>query len=425
MLKLSDMPKFRKFPIAVKRGSFVVKIYYTPSGGYDRFTVTYTSLGKRRRHTFSDLRDARIQAETIANKHARGQADALLLTNTDRLLYVRAVQTLRPVKTSLDRAAADFAEAHRILDGRSVIEAARDYARRHPKAAPTKMLPVVVDEFLKAKCDQGLSHAYLKDLRYRCGRLAKHLICPIASVTAEDIRMFFSELKLSARSHNNFAIAVTTLFSFAKSRGYLPKDHDEMAGVEKIKDLGGEIEIYSPAEMQRLLAAASDDVLPTLAIGGFAGLRSAEIQRLEWSDVRFQDRFIQITKGKAKNAARRLVPITDNLSDWLAPYAALQGRVWTHSSSYLYQCQASAAARTKTENLPAVDWKHNALRHSFISYRVAITQDVNKVALEAGNSPAMIFRHYRELVRPADATKWFSLSPEKPANVVVYDSKEA
>ncbi len=38
-------------------------------------------------------------------------------------------------------------------------------------------------------------------------------------------------------------------------------------------------------------------------------------------------------------------------------------------------------------------------------------QNVAQVALEAGNSPQMIFRHYRELVRPADAVKWFSIGP--------------
>jgi hypothetical protein len=51
------------------------------------------------------------------------------------------------------------------------------------------------------------------------------------------------------------------------------------------------------------------------------------------------------------------------------------------------------------------------LRHSFISYRVAEIQNANQVALEAGNSPQMIFQHYRELVRPAEAKKWFALKP--------------
>lgn len=40
-----------------------------------------------------------------------------------------------------------------------------------------------------------------------------------------------------------------------------------------------------------------------------------------------------------------------------------------------------------TDKAKKVKWKKNALRHSFISYRVAETQDVPKVALEAGNSP--------------------------------------
>ena len=64
------------------------------------------------------------------------------------------------------------------------------------------------------------------------------------------------------------------------------------------------------------------------------------------------------------------------------------------------------------EGWPAFAWKHNALRHSFISYRVADIQNVAQVALEAGNSPQMIFKHYRELVRPEAAKAWFSIKPE-------------
>ena len=63
-------------------------------------------------------------------------------------------------------------------------------------------------------------------------------------------------------------------------------------------------------------------------------------------------------------------------------------------------------------------WKHNALRHSYISYRVAQVQNVAQVALEAGNSPKIIFSNYRELVKPADAVKWFAIEPETPANVI-------
>ncbi len=65
-----------------------------------------------------------------------------------------------------------------------------------------------------------------------------------------------------------------------------------------------------------------------------------------------------------------------------------------------------------------VKWKKNALRHSFISYRVADIQNVAQVALEAGNSPQIIFKNYRELVRPAEAKAWFGIEPDQAVNVV-------
>jgi hypothetical protein len=69
-----------------------------------------------------------------------------------------------------------------------------------------------------------------------------------------------------------------------------------------------------------------------------------------------------------------------------------------------------------------IKWKDNAPRHSFCSYRLAQIQDAAKVSLEAGNSPQMIFRHYRELVKPSDALKWFAVKPEAPANVLTMNA---
>ena len=83
-----------------------------------------------------------------------------------------------------------------------------------------------------------------------------------------------------------------------------------------------------------------------------------------------------------------------------------------HSRAYFHEVQRDLSAATATKTEKVLEWKHNALRHSFISYRVADTSDVPKVALESGNSPAMIFAHYRELVTPADAKSWFAIVPE-------------
>jgi hypothetical protein len=40
-----------------------------------------------------------------------------------------------------------------------------------------------------------------------------------------------------------------------------------------------------------------------------------------------------------------------------------------------------------------------------------------QVALAAGNSPKIIFLNYRELVRPAEAEKWFSIQTQQPDTV--------
>src|SRR2546425_5941190 len=75
--------------------------------------------------------------------------------------------------------------------------------------------------------------------------------------------------------------------------------------------------------------------------------------------------------------------------------------------------------------LEKLTWRHNALRHSFITSRAAQIQHVAKVSLEAGNSPRMVFSNYRELVRTADAEKWFGITPEAVGAVKAAREKSA
>ena len=69
------------------------------------------------------------------------------------------------------------------------------------------------------------------------------------------------------------------------------------------------------------------------------------------------------------------------------------------------------AETSEIEGWEPFAWKNNGLRHSYISYRLAAVPNTAQVALEAGNSPQMIFQHYRELVRAMDAGKWFAVTP--------------
>ena len=174
-------------------------------------------------------------------------------------------------------------------------------------------------------------------------------------------------------------------------------------------------EIFSVDELQALLEAAQrkePDVLPMLAIGAFAGLRDAEIKRLDWSEVDLKRGHIEVKAAKAKSARRRFIPIQPNLSQWLQPYGARTGRVVPNG------WRAKLAAVRKSAALK--DWPKNGLRHSFASYRLAAINDAPRVAAELGHtSPQMLYSTYREVVLPADAERYWKISSAEETGKVV------
>ena len=92
---------------------------------------------------------------------------------------------------------------------------------------------------------------------------------------------------------------------------------------------------------------------------------------------------------------------------WLRPYKGREGRIWTKTDYYWSRSLHRLHKQVKVKQQP------NALRHSYISYRLTLTGDVNRTALEAGNSAAMIHSHYHALVEdPRTASEWFSVVPK-------------
>lgn len=268
----------------------------------------------------------------------------------------------------------------------------------------------VVDEFLVRREDQKRSERHLETLSSHCKRFAGAVQKNIGSVVTDDIDRFLDGLNVGARTRDNFLGSLNNLFEFAKSKQYLPKEHDELSRVARLDNQeDGPIEIYTAAELNSLLKHADLQLVPFLAIGAFAGLRSSEIERLDWSDVKFDSDCIIVQKGKVKKRgkSRRIVPMASNLKAILKPFAQDSGKIWPHTHPYLYEQLRATATRAEMK------LKNNALRHSFVSYRVAMIKNVPQVALESGNSPQMIDSNYRELVTENEAKTWFAIEPEE------------
>ena len=179
---------------------------------------------------------------TIHQTPSRGESDILRLSGEQRLEYIRARQLISEFRLSLDSAVSE------VFRGR-----------------------------LQSKRDAGLSDRYLLDLESRAGEFSRAFQCPTGAVTGSQIRAWLQKKDVSYRTRNNSLIAIQTLSSFAVGQKYLPKEWNEMAAVPTWKAVGEEIQIFTPAEMRRLMLAADKRMLPFRAMGGFAGLGTTEI----------------------------------------------------------------------------------------------------------------------------------------------------
>jgi integrase len=164
-------------------------------------------------------------------------------------------------------------------------------------------------------------------LRFYLGQLAQAFHCQLRAVTKGQLGDFFRNMEVSARSKHNARATVGAFFKYCKERGWLARDHEGIELNPKFKEKPHGIELFTPWEVSQFLAFARPEMVSFLAIGAFAGLRSAEIGRLDWSELRLAERLIEVKAEKAKTASRRLVPITDSLAKWLAPDVQASGRV--------------------------------------------------------------------------------------------------
>ena len=144
-----------------------------------------------------------------------------------------------------------------------------------------------------------------------------------------------------------------------------------------------------------------------MALGAFAGVRTAEIVRLDWQEINFEAGYIEIKKSKAKTKGRRLIKMQPNLVAWLTKSETTSGPVST-----LARPEKHAAEVLAAKLKPAIEWKRNGLRHSYASYAMAVVQNEHEVSGQMGNSAAMLYANYRALATKEQGEEWFGIFPE-------------
>jgi len=385
----------------ISNGRQTVKLYRSVNRGKAMYQLAYYFGGRRVQKNFADKSEAKRVANRIVGEltHDAKTVEAMATPELESLVAARKV--LAP-SYALHVAVEEHAQAVARL-GKMTLREAVDFFLRHHRVDVARLpLSEIAEQFAKSREQAGLSEHYI----FLCRKFTRQLAeafpgsC-LSDLTTPALDKWLGGLKLGATTKNDMRRVLGTCGNWAEKQGHLLKGASPFPGMVRYKETKSAVSIFTPENIASLLKKADGTLRPYLALGAFAGLRTAELQRLDWSEIDLDRGFITVAASKAKTRQRRLVPISKNLKLWLKPLRRASGPVCLHACP-------QHAARTLCAGF---SWAKNGLRHSFISYRLAILHDTARVALEAGNSPEVIFGHYRELVTPQAAKKWFAVKP--------------
>ena len=386
--------------------------------GVPTFRLTYPTATGRKREHFVDRKKAEKRLKEIKDEQKRFGLSVTAMTSTTR---------------------ADAAAAEKILEGTglTLVEVARAMVEQLQKEQAGVPVADAIEAFMQSRSSR--SGRYLSTLKGRAAYISNFFAGrTTAGIKASDCQQLLDGLAAtqSPRTVSHYRTHLSVFLKFCEAREWI--DSNPAKRTEKVMVPGQETAILTSQEAATFLSVCHRDILPGVILAMFCGLRQAEIERLDWKAVDLAQGIITIGAGVAKTNSRRVVPIPENAKAWLAPYAQESGNVWPSDQTKArdlwtlsrinagygpfftdYPPARAAQLDPKTEKArkDLKPWPHNALRHSAISYRLAMTSDLAKTACESGNSPAIIKKHYDALATPQAAKLFFDILPAEAGNI--------
>jgi len=284
------------------------------------------------------------------------------------------------------------------------------WIKHHKPVVGAMSMPELLDLYIANKKKLNRRPATIQELQLELGKFVRNHNKPASHITMMDLDKWLDESTRTPVRRNKVKRLLHGFFSFARKQGLIalnPAAELENAAVDEKAT-----EIYALAEVERMLDAAKSDALysktvPYYAIGLFAGLRPSEIQSLDWRLIDFEGKLIKVLSETAKRRRNRYVRMSDNLIEWLLPFRMDSGKVAPLYPTIL-------RSRDKIlETAKIGKWIPDGMRHTFGSMHLAAYQDAAKTAAEMGQiGTAVLYQHYRELVKPDDAKRFWEIMPK-------------
>ena len=410
-----------EYPLKVKAGNVVITIYEisarTNKNGKAYRLVWSTPFGTKNT-TRADPAEALEEARIKAAQLAAGRIEGAEMTRTDRdeLAAARRMTLGKPLLSVLE----EWKNAHELTGG-LLMEAARIWAQKHGGAIKRVLAPKCVDEFIDAKNKDGAAatrtyrskladiKTYFKD-RY------------LDDITTDEWTGYLRQWE-DGVTRNDLRKRAIAMCKWARDeKHYLTRGvQTEVEHTKRVKEEPTTIGILTPEVYHSAVRWMRDhhpEYLAPLILAGFCGIRADEIhgkrtdrdkavhdenhpiKRQTWEDIHITKKVLNVTNAKENTPARRIVPVCDTAIELLKECPG-------EKKGFVCEPGAMEDVRTllKKAGYPLPE---NCFRHSFISYRIAVTQSKEKVAIEAGNSTKEIDKSYRVPLSEEEGKSWFS-----------------
>jgi integrase len=227
----------------------------------------------------------------------------------------------------------------------------------------------------------------------------------VGDIEAVDLRRWIKARSANGNTQAMYYRYARMFFGYLAANRLVP--HDPITAVPAPKTKPGR-NILTPDQMKALLKLElPDHVRALLLLGGFAGLRTEEVERMDWSHVNTKSGQIHVVPGAMKDSGgfdQRIVDFTEPLRRRRAWLAKQKGKIIPVASETLHTHRRKACAPVLAV------WPDNCLRHSYATYHLAKAKNAGLTAYQMGHtSSAMVQRVYAVPAALADWRAWWNL----------------
>lgn len=393
------MARATKFTVTKEKKSWRVNV-----------PARYSLTGKRERHYFRTQEQALTEQKRLRNAARVFGETSSAISPSLAEQATKAAELLAPYGITILEAASRIAAMQKELIASTTVEAALG-AFTEDKSK------------LSVKQQQAIKHMSTHLQADFTGRT-------MASITCDEIEAHLKERTSGNSAYNAKLRLMKTFWRWCAvpKRGWC--DGEILKHADQQDVVTDEIGVLSAGEAQTLLRTAENhfpEMVPSLAIALFSGMRQTEIERLTPGDV--TDEGITVPKTSAKTKKRRFIQMTEPLAAWLKKYPVTRDiipanyerkekavrrlagwKVW----SDLVEGKGLGDAEPPEDALP---WPQNALRHTAASLNVALGKPIETLVFEHGHAGGlqMLRTHYVGKITKADALKIWALRPQTKA----------